>query len=222
MSSGDKIHDPPDDPGFKTAAEAGAGGDREPGLARRGGPLGDAGAAQGADVALSVRHPRMIHSRELSTKVLEYGAAGCAVVLNRTPLYEELLGADYPLFVEEPLDALDASAEPGAGAGDRSAAAERCERASRQYSFEQVAAGWSPICRTGARAKHSSAAKLVIAGHDLRFVGPVRTCTRTVRGERAGGRLGGAHEAFRFGQPEPPGLGGRGPLRMVPRQCRLV
>ena len=59
-----------------------------------------------ADVALSVRHPMM--DKELATKVLEYGAAGCAVILNRTALYEELLGADYPLFATDPGEILAA------------------------------------------------------------------------------------------------------------------
>ena len=111
---GDKIHDPPDDPGFKAAAEVALAETEN--LVWHGG-VGRSETQdllRGADVALSVRHPAMIHSSELSTKVLEYGAAGCAVVLNRTPLYEKLLGADYPLLVREPVDALGASVAPGA------------------------------------------------------------------------------------------------------------
>jgi glycosyltransferase involved in cell wall biosynthesis len=173
---GDKIHDPPADPGFKAAAEEA--------LAKTENLVWHGGVSRSetqellraADVALSVRHPAMLHSRELSTKVLESGAAGCAVVLSRTPIYEQLLGADYPLFVREPVDALDALLRLGHEPGLRSAAAERCERASRQYSFERVAAGLEPHLRQRRkRARHSSTAKLVIAGHDLRFVGPVRS-----------------------------------------------
>ena len=45
-----------------------------------------------ADVALSVRHPMM--DKELATKVLEYGAAGCAVVPTEPPSMRTCWGSD--------------------------------------------------------------------------------------------------------------------------------
>jgi glycosyltransferase involved in cell wall biosynthesis len=172
---GDKIHNPPEDPDFKTAAERAL---RETQNLIWHGAVSRSETQEllrAADVALSVRHPMMVYSQELSTKVLEYGAAGCAVVLNRTSLYEELLGSDYPLFVREPGDALDALLRLSAEPALRSAAAGQCERASRQYSYDQVAARLQPHLPTpGARGGRPAAVKLLIAGHDLRFVEPVR------------------------------------------------
>ena len=51
-----------------------------------------------ARVGLSWRDAAMDDTIEYSTKILEYGAAGCAVVLNRNALHEGLMGKDYPLF----------------------------------------------------------------------------------------------------------------------------
>lgn len=51
-----------------------------------------------ARVGLSWRAESMNDTVEYSTKMLEYGGAGCAAILNRNSLHEELLGKDYPLF----------------------------------------------------------------------------------------------------------------------------
>src|SRR5690625_2741302 len=53
-----------------------------------------------ADIGLCWRHPELDRSPEVSTKMLEYSALGTPPVLNRTAIHEELLGKDYPLFVE--------------------------------------------------------------------------------------------------------------------------
>jgi glycosyltransferase involved in cell wall biosynthesis len=134
---GDKIHNPPGDPGFRPAVEkalaetenlvwhGGVGRKEVDALLRE------------ADVALSVRHPMM--DKELATKVLEYGAAGCAVVLNRTVLYEELLGADYPLYATDPSEILAALKQIAKNSDLRDEAADRCAEAARGYTFERVA-----------------------------------------------------------------------------------
>src|SRR5690606_15783411 len=81
-----------------------------------------------ADVRLSWRDPDLDASLELSTKVLEMGALGLPVVLNRTPAHEALLGEDYPLFAEpgaeteDVADVLTLAADPAV----RAEAAERC------------------------------------------------------------------------------------------------
>ena len=129
-----------------------------------------------ADVALSVRHPMM--DKELATKLLEYGAAGCAVILNRTPVYDQLLGPDYPLFATDPGEVLALlgrlAEDPSLGA----TAAERCLRVSRDYSFDCVAARLAPELRdlvgTYSRSSRTDPRlHLVIAGHDLRFLGSI-------------------------------------------------
>lgn len=171
---GDKIHNPPDDPTFKPRAEAalaetenvvwhgGVGREQVAELLRE------------ADVALSVRHPMMSRSKELSTKVLEYGSAGCAVLLNRTPLYEELLGADFPLFASDGDEALAALKRVWEDPAVRELAAERCKAASEAFTFERVAANLEPYLNSAAPRIHLSAGqghrRLVIAGHDFKFL----------------------------------------------------
>ena len=66
-------------------------------------------AAEG-DIGLSWRHPELDASLELSTKVLEFGQLGLPVILNRTPMHEALLGADYPLFAASLDDVADVAA----------------------------------------------------------------------------------------------------------------
>jgi glycosyltransferase involved in cell wall biosynthesis len=133
---GDKIHNPPEDPSFKPAVEAAIAETQN--LVWHGGVSRDEVVALlgQADVALSVRHPMM--DKELATKVLEYGAAGCAVILNRTALYEKLLGADYPLFATDPGQILAVLKQVARNTDLREEAAERCAVAARQYTFERV------------------------------------------------------------------------------------
>lgn len=134
---GDKVHNPPDDPRFKPAAEAAL--ESTENLVWHGGVSRDRvdELLRQADVALSVRHPMM--DKELATKVLEYGAAGCAVVLNRTPLYEELLGADYPLYATDPGEILAVLKQVAKNSDLREEAADRCEAAAREYTYQRVA-----------------------------------------------------------------------------------
>jgi glycosyltransferase involved in cell wall biosynthesis len=134
---GDKIHNPPDDPGFKPAVEAALEGTEN--LVWHGGVGREEvdELLRQADVALSVRHPMM--DKELATKVLEYGAAGCAVILNRTALYEDLLGPDYPLFATDPGEILAVLKQIAKNSDLREEAAERCLEAACQYTFQRVA-----------------------------------------------------------------------------------
>jgi glycosyltransferase involved in cell wall biosynthesis len=184
---GDKIHNPTDDPSFKPRAESalaetenivwhgGVGRERVAQLLRE------------ADVALSVRHPMMSRSKELSTKVLEYGAAGCAVILNRTPLYEELLGADYPLYATGADETLTALQRVWEDPEIREHAAERCRQAAEAFTFERVAANLEPYLRrptprisltTGEQRR-----RLVIAGHDFKFLSGIPDRARAMGAE---------------------------------------
>jgi glycosyltransferase involved in cell wall biosynthesis len=134
---GDKIHNPPADPGFKPSVETAL--EETENLVWHGGVSRREvdRLLREADLALSVRHPIM--DKELATKVLEYGAAGCAVLLNRTALYEELLGADYPLFATDPGEILAVLKQIAKNSDLRDEAAKRCAEAARDYTFERVA-----------------------------------------------------------------------------------
>jgi glycosyltransferase involved in cell wall biosynthesis len=184
---GDKIHNPPDDPTFKPRAEAALAETEN--VVWHGGVSRErvAELLREADVALSVRHPMMSRSKELSTKVLEYGAAGCAVVLNRTPLYEELLGADYPLFASGGDEALAALKRVWEDPGIRRLAAERCREAAEAFTFERVATNLEPYLRGPAprvwRSSAQVARRLVIAGHDFKFLSGIPDRARAMGAE---------------------------------------
>jgi glycosyltransferase involved in cell wall biosynthesis/predicted O-methyltransferase YrrM len=194
---GDKVHRPPDQPGFH--AEATRSLRETEGLRWHGAmPRADVhGVLAGCDLALSIRDPGVEAAREISTKVLEYGAAGLPVVLNRAPAYERLLGEEYPLFLERPADAAELLSGPALDPGLRAAAAAACHAASREFTFDRIAdrlsehlpsppaaphptltpSEWGQSrmrSSSGASAPAERATRVLIAGHDLKFTGPIR------------------------------------------------
>lgn len=165
---GDKIHRPPARPDFHERATRAL---RETeGLRWHGAVPREAvhGLLGECDLALSIRDPGVEAARELSTKVLEYGAAGLPVVLNRAPAYERLLGGDYPLFVEGPEEAPAVLTGPALDPAVRAAAAAACHEASREFTFARVAE------RLASHLPGAPATRVLIAGHDLKFTGPIR------------------------------------------------
>ncbi|MFY7067945.1 glycosyltransferase [Nocardiopsis changdeensis] len=170
---GDKVHADPADwsKRMRKALE------NTPGVDWRGGmPRADAlRASAECDFGLSWRDPSMDASLELSTKVLELGALGLPVILNRTPMHEAMLGADYPLFAGADLDSV---AEAVARAyHDRSVyadAAARCRAAAEDHTLERAAerlrghlAEALPPAPAGADTERPL--KVVVAGHDMKF-----------------------------------------------------
>ncbi len=158
--------------------------------------------AASCDIGLGWRHPDLDASLELSTKVLEYGALGLPVILNRTPMHEGLLGADYPLFAASLADVVDGAAAAAADPGLYRLAAHRTGRAAEQFTLDQAAErlrGYlaravplrpggpegrgglggtvSPQDRgdSGGSSPRASTATLrvVVAGHDLKFFRPL-------------------------------------------------
>lgn len=137
---GDKIHRPPDQPDFHDQALRAL---RETeGLRWHGAVPRSAVNAllAGCDLALSIRDPSVEAAHELSTKVLEYGAAGLPVVLNRAPAYERLLGGDYPFFFDDPADAVTMFSGSALDLAIRRIAADACLEASRRFTFNEAAA----------------------------------------------------------------------------------
>lgn len=194
---GDKIHRPPAQPDFHERATHAL---RETeGLRWHGAVPREAvhGLLAECDLALSIRDPAVEAARELSTKVLEYGAAGLPVVLNRAPAYERLLGEGYPLFVDGPADAPRMLSGPALDPAVRAVAAAACQEASREFTFGRVAERLAPHLpgapaapqRTlwgqehvqsptrssnGAEPPAQPATRVLIAGHDLKFTAPIR------------------------------------------------
>lgn len=170
---GDKIHDEPTDPAF--AARMRARLSAADGVVWHGG-IGRREAfevAAGADIGLSWRAPELDASLELSTKVLEFGALGLPVVLNRTPMHENLLGEDYPLFAASQQDVADVLAMAAGEDEVYRLAANRCHAAARAFTLDRAAErirGYldqfcpDPVGQVGGRAL-----RVAVAGHDLKF-----------------------------------------------------
>ena len=176
---GDKIHDVPDDPEWsarmRTALES------TPGVFWHGGkPRQEAMAlAASGDLGLSWRAPEMDASLELSTKVLEFGVLGVPVLLNRTPMHEALLGADYPLFVADESDIAAACARLSREPGLLAAVSTRITEAVAPYRMEAavdrlrdiLARTFPPDPEVLERAVRSAGRPLrvAVASHDLKF-----------------------------------------------------
>jgi glycosyltransferase involved in cell wall biosynthesis len=176
---GDKVHDDPKDASYKRRMRAALGEIGSPatgGVMWHGGkPRAEAMAlAAAGDIGLSWRHPDLDSSLELSTKVLEFGQLGLPVILNRTPMHEQLLGADYPLFAASIDDVADAAAS-ALDPGVFSLAASRTSAAAAEYTLGKAAARLraylSNTVATEVPARASAKPlRVVIAGHDLQFL----------------------------------------------------
>lgn len=128
-----------------------------------------------AACGLSWRDISVDMSSQLSTKVLEYAAAGTPPLLRRNSSHEALLGADYPLFIEgddvlPTLQKLDANREL-IEIGRRQA-----QNSVRAYSFSVRAeklreAITRVFSRHSAFGERRGRTKLLIAGHDFKFLG---------------------------------------------------
>ncbi|MEV6996524.1 glycosyltransferase [Streptomyces sp. NPDC093982] len=176
---GDKIHDDPGHPDFQAEMARALAG--TPGVLHHGGqPREEAmRIAAGCDVGLGWRDPVLDSSLELSTKVLEFGALGLPVVLNRTPAHEALLGTDYPLFVPGRAgldDAAEAVARVAREPEARRLAADRCREAARHHTLDGAADRWRahldrafPAPPTAVTARQRPL-RVGVAGHDLKFL----------------------------------------------------
>jgi glycosyltransferase involved in cell wall biosynthesis len=176
---GDKVHDDPKDASYKRrmrGALGEIGSPSVPGVIWHGGkPRAEAMAiAAAGDIGLSWRHPDLDASLELSTKVLEFGQLGLPVILNRTPMHEELLGADYPLFAASVEDVADAAALVVSSPSVFALAASRTSAAAAEFALEKAAGRLRGYLSRAVEAEAAPGApakplRVVIAGHDLKF-----------------------------------------------------
>jgi glycosyltransferase involved in cell wall biosynthesis len=95
--------------------------------------------AASCDIGVSWRDASLDASLELSTKVLEFGLLGLPVILNRTPMHEDLLGADYPLFAGSLSEVADTAAEAAADPAVAQLAAARTAAAAQSFTLESAA-----------------------------------------------------------------------------------
>ena len=199
---GDKIHNDPDDPGYHQRMRAAlgdppapdAGGARGPAAGRadaappavpasgvvwRGGHSreGALRIAAACDIGLSWRHPSLDASLELSTKVLEFGMLGLPVILNRTPMHEALLGADYPMFARDLRDVVAIAETAAADPAIMKLAASRTSAAAAEYTLDKAVGRirryLSDALPRIEVARGTQVLKVAVAGHDLKFFTPL-------------------------------------------------
>jgi len=172
---GDKVHDEPHDPEYAPRMRHAL--ENTAGLRWMGAqPRAEVQQQlQQARVGLSWRAERMNGTVEYSTKILEYGGAGCAAILNRNPLHEELLGSDYPLFANSPEEfthqltrALSEPAVAQQAADQLSNLAQRHTFSNRVEELRQ----W--MAETPKAPKPARKIRVLVAGHDLKFFSPLQ------------------------------------------------
>jgi glycosyltransferase involved in cell wall biosynthesis len=170
--AGDKIHDGPG--GYQQRMRAAL---EAPGVTWHGGRAREEAMrlAASCDIGLGWRHPDLDASLELSTKLLEFGALGLPVILNRTPMHEALLGADYPLFAASLADVTAVAAAAAADPGLYRRAADRTGAAAGQFTLDRAAERLRGYLARGvpARANTAPMLRVVVAGHDLKFFTPL-------------------------------------------------
>ena len=166
----DKILDEPDQPDYKLRMQQSL--TETPGLTWLGAQSREATQQllQGARVGLSWRSETMNDTVEYSTKILEYGGAGCAAILNRNPLHESLLGSDYPLYANS-LAEFCAQLALALTAPDLcQQAAQALGRLAARHSFSNRVdqlRQWLTGVPVASAARPRT--RVLVAGHDLKF-----------------------------------------------------
>lgn len=97
---------------------------------------------QKSQIGIGWRSEALNESSELSTKILEYGILGRPSILNRTPLHEELLGSDYPLFANSMTEFKELLTRLPDDRDTVRIAAERCFNLAQKYTYSAVRPGF--------------------------------------------------------------------------------
>lgn len=169
---GDKIHDETHRPGY--AGQMRKALEKTPALRWLGAQSREQVQVQlqQARVGLSWRDENMNDTLEYSTKILEYGGAGCAAILNRNPLHEQLLGADYPLFANSKAEFQSQLVLALSNEQVAQSAAQRLQAVAARHTFSARV----KQLRQWIDALPPSTARTVVlvAGHDLKFFTPLQ------------------------------------------------
>jgi glycosyltransferase involved in cell wall biosynthesis len=190
--AGDKIHDPPGHPTFRESMQKALRSTPNVtwhGALSRQAVLNLYGAAR---VGLSWRSDSMDDTVEYSTKILEYGAAGCSVVLNRNELHEQLCGKDYPLYANSADEFVTATVTALSNVGIATAAAERMSALAKRHSFDRRVGelkGWLARDCGFERSNPAVVTKpappvILVAGHDLKFAAGLLEAVKEATGAR--------------------------------------
>lgn len=131
-------------------------------------------------IGLGWRTAKLDSSLEISTKALEYSAAGVPPIINRTPDHELLLGREYPFFVDNNMNAADLAKHIKAKLDDIGIAGQKARGAVEYYSMSAAAKRlikiWGLDRNTFVQfTTPQEPTKLLVASHDLKFAGELIT-----------------------------------------------
>ncbi|WP_201501236.1 glycosyltransferase family protein [Psychrobacter cibarius] len=125
---------------------------------------------QQARVGLSWRAESMNDTVEYSTKILEYGGAGCAAILNRNALHEQLLGSDYPLFANSAREFSQQLTRALMVPEVAQQAADALQKLAKRHTFStRVNEIRQWLADIPAVPKAVKKTRILVAGHDLKF-----------------------------------------------------
>lgn len=130
-----------------------------------------------ADLGFGWRTSELDSSLEVSTKALEYGAAGAAPIINETEDHQLLWGEDYPFLVRADDTIAVLAKKVATGLPRITEARQRAANESEYYSMNNARARFSTYFdRAGAlstvpRAKSAQPHRVLVASHDLKFMG---------------------------------------------------
>lgn len=123
-----------------------------------------------ARVGLSWRAETMNDTVEYSTKILEYGGAGCAAILNRNSLHESLLGKDYPLYANSEAEFKQQLVRALSDTALAQRAADILREVAKRHTFSSRVNELKTWLNTVPVATTLPAKRTVlVAGHDLKF-----------------------------------------------------
>ncbi len=114
-------------------------------------------------------HGSTMNDLVVSTKLLDYCLAGVPVILNRTAAQATILGADYPLFVSSPDEALPLIRRLLDDPTLYREAAERCRAAAEAFSYPRAYAGLAPYLEERPDAAAHLAARPKLDGSAARI-----------------------------------------------------
>lgn len=131
-----------------------------------------------ADLGLGWRTAELDSSMEISTKALEYSAAGVPGIINRNSDHQQLFGPEYPFFVSADMDVNALADHIAAHLHRIPAVKNNVKEIALAYSMESAVDRLRLVFeRVGVlksidqRVKRSVPRRILIASHDLKFAG---------------------------------------------------
>ncbi|WP_052345752.1 glycosyltransferase [Paucisalibacillus sp. EB02] len=123
---------------------------------------------ESSDIGVSWRSKAIDNNNsvELSTKLLEYGRLGKPILLRRTIMHEELLGKEYPLFVDTEEEFISKSIEVLNNRKLYRKSAKSVYESCKKFTFYEAYKRLKPVLWSFYTRKTN----IVFVGHDLKFI----------------------------------------------------